>query len=62
MKRKLDDDKLREVILARITKGAAFMSGDYQTLMQTTRNHLADMSRAEIFEKYPQHTYDIKAS
>lgn len=61
-KRKVDDERLRSIVRARMTKGDAFSdkTGEYQTNQQVVANHLADLTRAEIFKRYSEYTYDLK--
>ena len=52
-------EQLREKIVARKTKGAAFMKGDYAALMRDTRVEVAAFTFEELKAKYPTYTYDV---
>lgn len=62
MKKKLTPDLARKVVLARITKGDAFMltSEQYQAKQREVCEVLAKMSLEDIKLKYPHFTYDFK--
>jgi hypothetical protein len=59
MRRNVTLVQLREIVTRRLTKGAAFMKGDYTKLMADTREMLSKLSFDEIKAQYPNHTYDI---
>lgn len=62
MQRKLNDDQLRALVRARLTKGGAFMLDydDYQAQQTRVREALIAMSREEIFAQYPDQCYDVR--
>lgn len=62
MKRKVSDDKLRDIVRARITKGDAFrLDGPtYDARQEEVKAQLASMSRKEIMAQYSYATYDIQ--
>lgn len=61
-KRKVTDNQLREVVRARRTKGSAFMlkGAEYNALQEQVKTELSGMSRAEIFARWPEYTYDLR--
>lgn len=62
MKRRVDADNLRGIVLARLTKGSAFSmtNEQYVANQATVRDKLASMSPEEIMAKWPECTYDLK--
>ena len=60
--RRVTDERLREIVRARITRGAAFTHDrvDYLKLQELVRGQLAALTRAEIFDRFPARTYDLK--
>ena len=60
-RRKLSDDKLRELVASRLTKGDAFRydSEQYEKRQQIAITKLQAMTRDHIFTEYPEFTYDV---
>lgn len=60
-RKKMSDEQVRQLVQQRLTKGDAFRLSDdeYYTRQATVALELASMLRSEIFEKYPNQTYDI---
>jgi len=61
MRRKVTDDQLRTTVMHRRSKGSAFSLNhdEYTTFLQLIRDELKAMTRKEIFENYPNFTYDL---
>lgn len=64
MKRRVTIDQLRDMVRARRTKGDAFRCkhNEYEATQAKVKAELEAMSFAEIIAKFPEYTYDIKAS
>lgn len=63
-KRRISLAQLRELVVVRRTKGAAFSSKsheDYIKLLDKVVTELNTLDYDEILSKYPIYTYDIKA-
>lgn len=61
-KRKVTDEQLREIVRSRRTKGSAFSHShaDYVALQERVTNELAQLSRVDIFAKFPDYCYDLR--
>lgn len=60
MKRRITDGELRELLVRRMTKGAAFIRVDYEARLAEVRAEVERMSRTEMMAKWPEYTYDVK--
>jgi len=61
MRRRVTDDQLRQTVARRRSKGSAFSLNydEYQVSLQLIHDELEAMTRSEIFENYPNLTYDL---
>jgi len=62
MRRQVTDDKLRQTVARRRSRGSAFSLNhdEYQVSLQLIHDELNAMTRQEIFENYPNLTYDLR--
>lgn len=60
MKKARTEAEIRNILVRRLTKGAAFMEGDYSKLLAETRAELDRLSKAEMMEKYADYLWDVK--
>lgn len=60
-KRHVNDNLLRVTVIARKAKGWAFMAHDAgHDLLDRVKKEITPLTRKEIFNKYPEYTYDLK--
>lgn len=58
-KRKVTDETLRELVIARRSKGWAF-SRDGEGVHARVTREINALSREEIFQRFPEYTYDVQ--